>query len=155
MFADWSRWISVQPRPPRTGIVYVVVRVVVYVIALLLIASIYGTKERGLLIGPPIGLITAAATWYLLGDTPADRNRRLLLAGGVGLLMAELTWALGYWSIAPLMGGAALWLGFYVLSGVVEHAAAGTLERRVAAEFAAVAGVGVALVILLSRPWSP
>jgi hypothetical protein len=134
--------------------VYVVVRVVVYVVALVLIAWLYGTRERALLIAPPVGLLTAAATWYLLGDTPADRNRRLLLAAGVGLLMAELTWALGYWDVAPLMGGAMLWLGFYVLSGVVEHAAAGTLERRVAAEYASVAAVGVLVVLVLSRPWS-
>jgi hypothetical protein len=150
-----ARWLSPRPQPPRTGLAYVAVRVVVYLVALVLIAAIYGTKARGLLIGPPIGLLAGAATWYLLGDTPVERDRRLILAAGVGLLLAELTWALGYWSVAPLMGGAALWLGFYVLSGLVEHAAAQTLERRVALEFATVAIVGCLVVVVLSRPWSP
>jgi hypothetical protein len=152
---DWSRWLSVRPQPPRTGIAYVTIRVVVYLAALVLIAWIYGTKERALLIAPPIGLLGAAATWYLLGDTSVDARRRIVLSAGVGLLLAELTWALGYWSVAALMGGAALWLGFYVLSGVVEHAAAETLDRRVVLEFASVACAGVLVVVLLSRPWSP
>jgi hypothetical protein len=150
-----TRWLNPTPQLPRTGITYVAVRVVVYVAALVLIAWIYGTKDRGLVTGPPVGLLTAAATWYLLGDTPVRGRRRLILAGGVGLLLAELTWALGYWSVAPLMGGAALWLAFYVLSGIVEHTAAETLEQRVVLEFASVAAIGGLIVVVLSRPWSP
>ena len=139
-------------RPPRTGVAYVIVRIAVYVAALVPIVFIYGTKERGLIIAPPIGLICAAATWYLLGDTPAQTTRRLLLAAGVGLVLAELTWALGYWSVMPFVGGAALWLAFYVLSGVVEHGASDTLDRRITFEYGFVALVGV-VVVMLTAPW--
>src|ERR1700730_6552572 len=104
-------WLGLQSHPPRTGLAYVAVRVAVYVVALVLMGLIYGTKERELLIAPPVGLIGAAGTWYLLGDTPVDARRRLILAGGVGLLLAALTWAFGYWNVAALVGGAALWLG--------------------------------------------
>ena len=152
---DLRNLVSPYPRTPRSGVQYVVLRVVIYVVALLLIAFVYGGRDRGAAIAPPIGLLAAAATWYLLGDAEVEPTRRLLLAGGVGLLLAELSWAVGYWSIAPLMGGAVLWLGFYVLSGLVEHAAASTLDGRVAAEFGGVAVVGVVVVSLLSRPWSP
>jgi hypothetical protein len=131
------------------------VRVVVYVVALVLIATIYGTKARGLFIAPPIGLLAGAATWYLLGDALVSGTRRLLPAAAVGLLMAEWTWALGHWNIAPLLGGATLWLGFYVLSGLAEHTANGTLDRRVTIEFGSVATLGVLVVLLLARPWSP
>jgi uncharacterized protein DUF5656 len=148
------RWVHPTPHPPRTGLPYVAVRVVVYVIALALMVLVYGTKERGLLIAPPVGLLGAAGTWYLLGDTPVDGRRRLLLAAGAGLLLAELTWAFGYWNVAPLVGAAGLWLGFYVLTGVVEHGASLSLDRRIAAEYGLVALVGSLLILVVARPWS-
>ena len=148
------RWLGGHPHAPRTGLAYVVVRLLVYVVALVLIVVIYGTKQRGLLTGPPIGLLTAAGTWYLLGDTLVEPRRRLLLAGGVGLVLAELAWALGYWSVVPLVGGAALWLAFYVLSGIVEHGAGRSLDQRVVTEYVLVALVGPLVVVLFARPWS-
>jgi hypothetical protein len=148
-------WLSIQPRPPRTGLAYVGVRVVVYAVALALIVLIYSTKERALLIAPPIGLLCGLATWYLLGDTPLPPRRRVILGAGVGLILAELTWALGYWSTLPLVGGAALWLGLYVLSGLVEANASGSLDRRIALEYGLVAAIGAMVVLAVSRPWSP
>jgi Protein of unknown function (DUF5656) len=147
------RWVN-ELRPPRRGLAYVGVRMLVYVLGLLLIVQIYGTKQRGLFTGIPIGLLTAAGTWFLLSDTPADSQRRLALAAAVGLLLAELTWAVGYWSAVPLVGGAALWLAFYVLSGIVEHGAGRSLDRRVGLEYAVVALVGTLLVALIAHPWS-
>jgi hypothetical protein len=146
--------LGVSPHPPRTGIAYIAVRVVVYVITLVFMVLIFGTKQRGLIIAPPIGLVGAAATWYLVGDTPADDRRRLWLSGGVGLLLAELTWAFGYWNVAALVGGAGLWLAFYVLSGLVEHGASLDLDRRVAAEYALVALIGALVILVVARPWS-
>ena len=151
---NWAHLVSMRPRPPRTGIAYLAVHFVVYMLALGLIFLIYRTKERGLLIAPPIGLLCAAATWYLLGDTLVDETRRRFLAVGVGLVLAELTWAFGYWSAVPLVGSAALWLGLYVLSGVVEASASGTLDKRTALEYAFVAAVGSIVVVAASRPWS-
>ena len=147
-------WLSVNPRPPRTGLAYVGVRIALYAFALLLIVLIYSTKERALLIAPPIGLLCAAATWYLLGDTDLKPRRRLVIAGIVGLILAELTWPIGYWSTLPLVGGATLWLGLYVLSGVVEADASGSLGRRIVLEYAAVAGIGLLVVLTVTRPWS-
>ena len=148
------RWLGLQAHPPRTGLAYFGVRVVVYVVALVLTVLVYGTKERGLLIAPPVGLFAAAGTWYFLGDTPVDARRRVVLSAGVGLVMAELTWAFGYWNVPALVGAAGLWLGFYVLSGVVEHAASLSLDRRIATEYALVAAVGALVICIVARPWS-
>ena len=139
-------------RAQRTGLAYVAVRAAVYLAALVPIVFVYSTRERAVLVAPPIGLICAVATWYLLGDTPAGSQRRILLAGGVGVVVAELAWGLGYWTVVPLVGGAALWLAFYVLSGIVEHGAAQTLDRRIALEYGFVALVGV-LVVMVTAPW--
>jgi hypothetical protein len=148
------RWLGLQSHPPRTGVAYVGVRVIVYVVALVLTVFVYGTKERGLIIAPPVGLLAAAGTWYFLGDTAADARRRVVLAAGVGLMMGELTWAFGYWNVPSLVGAAGLWLGFYVLSGVVEHAASLSLDRRIATEYALVAAVGALVISIVARPWS-
>ena len=150
----WRQLLSIRPRPPRIGVPYLSVHFVVYMAALGVIFLIFRTKERGLLIAPPIGLVSAAATWYLLGDTLVESRRRLSLAAGIGLILAELTWALGYWSANPLVGSAALWLALYVLSGVVEAEESGTLDRRVALEYSFVAGVGSLVVLAAARPWS-
>ena len=152
--SQYLSWLAVQPREPRTGVAYVAVRVGVYLIALVLMVLVYGTKQRGLLIAPPIALIGAAGTWYLLGDTPLDSRRRLVNAVGAGLLLGELTWAFGYWDVPALVGGAGLWLGFYVLSGVIEHGASLTLDRRIAAEYALVALIGSVVILGVARPWS-
>jgi hypothetical protein len=139
-------------RSQRAGLAYVAVRAAVYLAALVPIVLLYSTRERGLLVAVPIGLICAAATWYLLGDTPANRERRGLLSAGVGLVVAELAWGLGYWAVVPLVGGAALWLAFYVLSGIVEHGATQNLDRRIVLEYGFVALVGV-LVVMVTAPW--
>ena len=78
----------------------------------------------------------------------------MVLAAGVGFLLAELTWAFGYWNVPSLVGAAGLWLGFYVLSGVVEHGASLSLERRIATEYALVAAVGALVIFIVARPWS-
>jgi Protein of unknown function (DUF5656) len=153
--SQYAAWLGIRPHPPRTGLAYVLVRVVVYIIALVLIVLIYGTKQRGLLIAPPVGLVAAAGAWYLLGDTPLVPVRRLITAAGTGLLLAELTWAVGYWDVLPPVGGAGLWLGFYVLSGLVEHGATANLDARIAREYAAVALIGVVVILAFARPWSP
>lgn len=140
--------------PPRTGVGYIFVRILVYFLALVALVLIFGTKQRGLLIAPPIALVGSAATWYLLGDTPAEGPRRLTLSVGVGFVLGQLTWAFGYWNVAALVGGAGLWLGFYVLSGVAEHGASSTLDRRVALEYGVVALIGALVILVVARPWS-
>jgi len=115
---------------------------------------IYGTKQRGLLIAPPIAVLGAAGTWYLLGDTPLDPRQRLINGLGAGLMLGELTWAFGYWDVPALVGGAGLWLAFYVLSGVIEHGASANLDRRIAGEYASVAAIGTAVILAVARPWS-
>jgi uncharacterized protein DUF5656 len=152
--ARYVAWFGIQPRPPRTGVVYVLIRVVVSIIALALMVLVYGTKQRALFIAPPIGVIGGLSTWYLLGDTEVQSRRRLLLAAGVGLVLAELTWAFGYWNVPALVGGVGLWLSFYVLSGIVEHGANLSLDRRIGTEYGVVGLIGAAIILIAARPWS-
>ena len=137
---------------PRTGLAYVGIRFLVYAVAFAGILAIYSMKQRGLILGPAIGLVCVAGSWYLLGDTSAEPRWRLLLALVVGAVVGEFSWAVGYWSVVWYVGGALLWLAFYVLSGVIEHYAAGALDRRILLEYSLVAVIG-ALFVMLTTPW--
>jgi len=141
---------ATRRRNPEVG--KTVLKLAIYLAALVPILLIYGTKERALITAPPIGLVGAAATWFFVRDTLVDRRRRILYAVVVGVVLAELTWALGYWAVLPVVGGAAIWLAFYVLSGIAEHALSNKLDRRIALEYGAVSLIGV-LVVLASQPW--
>lgn len=147
-------WLAIHPQHPRTGFPYLVVRVGMYIIALVLMVLVYGTKQRGLIIAPPIGLLAAAGTWYVLGDTTLDARQRLINALGAGLMLGELTWAFGYWDVAALVGGAGLWLAFYILSRLIEHAASEEVDRRIAVEYAVVTLIGTVFILSIAQPWS-
>lgn len=126
----------------------------IYLAALPVLLLVYGTKERALFTAAPVALVGAGVVWLLGSAVSADRERTLLYAAAVGATLGELTWALGYWSTLPLVGGAALWLALYALSGVAEHALARTLDRQVVLEYGGVALLGV-LLVLVSQPWRP
>jgi hypothetical protein len=64
--------------------------------------------------------------------------------------VAELAWAFSYWPALPIVSGAAIWLGFYVLSGIVEHGATQSLDRRVTLEYSGVALIGAAVVVVFT-----
>lgn len=130
----------------------VLVRVGLYLLALGPILLAYATKQRALLVAPLVALVGAILLMGLLWDSQVPWARRLLYAAGLALVVGELTWALGYWAVAPVIGGAALWLTLYVATGVVEHGLRGTLDRSVAREFLVVAVVGIAIVVA-TTPW--
>ena len=133
---------------------YTLVRIGAYLAVLPPIVWIYSTRENVLVDALSIALLCAAATWFLLRDVPASQWRRVLYAGVVGLVLAEFTWAFGQWGGMPLVGGSAIWLSFYVVSGILEHGLANSLDRRIVLEYGAVALIGV-LVVLASAPWRP
>lgn len=139
---------------PSGGLAYVGIRLAVYIASLAPIVLIYSTKGRGIFIAPPIVLIGAVATWLFLREAALSQRRRMLYGIGVGLIMGELTWALGWWTVAPVVGGAAIWLVFYVASGIAEHGASGSLARSVLLEYAGVGLIGL-LVVLATQPWRP
>ncbi len=131
---------------------WALLRVAIYLVTLVPFVLIYGTKDRALVVAPPIAFLGAAGTWILLRVTDTSVRERLLYSAGVGMVLGELTWALEYWTVLPLVGGATLWLAFYVLSGVAEHGLSGTLDRRITLEYAGVSALGL-LIVLASQPW--
>jgi hypothetical protein len=60
---------------------------------------------------------------------------------------AELAWALHYWPLAPLAASLSLTVLTYLTIGLTEAHLEGRLGVRRAAEYAAVAAVGLAAIL--------
>jgi hypothetical protein len=146
-----------------------VLTVVGYVTAFALYTTVYQGKARTLISAPAIVLITVflASRQFRLasqgdvspagaptaggpaeaeGAGPAPWARALLYAAVVALATGEITWALNYWPLNGLFGGAFLLSAFYFLIGVLSHHLTGRLDRRLLAEYGAVAAAGTLLI---------
>lgn len=75
------------------------------------------------------------------------RTRGVGLATLVGLFLAEATWALNYWPAAFLLRGALLLILLYVSVNLLQHYAAGTLQRRVILEYGTLGGLLMGILI--------
>jgi hypothetical protein len=103
-----------------------------YLLAFGCFSAIYYARLRTIYSATLIGVSATLLAWALLHWA---RQPSLPLAAVVGLVLAEATWALNYWAAPFLVGGALLLVLFYTLVGTLQHHLAGTLNRRVVAEF--------------------
>lgn len=126
--------------------------VVVYGAAVLFYVLIYGLRARSLLSATGISLVSGALALELLRGE-GDARRTWLYALVVGLIMGEFVWVLNYWGISALAGGSLLLLAFYLFTGLARQYLEGVIGRRVVVEFALIAALGVAFLII-SFPWS-
>lgn len=70
----------------------------------------------------------------------------------VALALGQITWVLSYYPLGPVQIGLIILVVFYVLSGLIStYLSAGSLTRRVAAEYSAVVVLGFVLVKWLER----
>lgn len=125
---------------------------VVYGAAIFFYALIYGLRTRSLLSATGASLVSGALALELLRGEGGAR-RAWLYALVVGLGMGEIVWVLNYWGISALAGGSLLLLAFYLFTGLARQYLGGVIGRRVVVEFALIAALGVAFLII-SFPWS-
>lgn len=126
--------------------------VVVYGAAVFFYALIYGLRARSFLSATGISLVSGALALELLRGEGSAR-RTWLYALVVGLIMGEVVWVLNYWGISALAGGSLLLLAFYLFTGLARQWLEGIIGRRVVVEFALIAALGLAFLII-SFPWS-
>lgn len=119
---------------------------ILYLVAFLLFALIYHTKERSLITATSIGLVAFLAAMEILRSAEGGRGPDWRLPLVAALAVAETTWALNYWPVSGLIGGAVLLLTFYVLVGLLVALREGGLDRRVLAEYGTVAVAGLLAV---------
>lgn len=138
-----DRWYSAA----RLG-----VNLAVYIIALVLFATIYSWKIRSLYSSPAIGLVASLLALELLRGSESDFGRTWLYGAAVGLSMAEIVWALNYWKLDSFTGGALLLVFFYAFTGIAQQYLWGRLTKIVFFEFALIF-VGSIAILFWLRPF--
>lgn len=145
---------TIDPQDPRHRPARLLLNAVVYFAALVALAAIYASRARSVLSATGVLGTTAILALELLRVEGNQTVRTWLYAGITGILMAELTWALNYCAIDARVGGAALLLAFYAITGLAQQNLWGRLTRRVVLEFGV---VGLAGLLLLAgyHTWLP
>lgn len=94
------------------------------------------------------GAIGFALAFDLLRESRGRGASSLLAAIAIGVSLAELRLALYFFPLDDLLTGALLIIGFYVATGVVHHLLDEDLDRTTLAEYAVVASVSAAVVVV-------
>jgi hypothetical protein len=123
----------------------------VYVIGLILFATIYSLKIRSFYSAPASGLAAGLLALELLRGSESDLQRTWLYAAAVGLSISEVVWALNYWNLTAFTGGALLLAFFYGFTGIAQQYLWGRLNRIVLVEFAIIFAGAIVLLFWL-RP---
>jgi len=123
----------------------------VYGVALSWYLLTYEVKERSVISGPLLAVVSGALALRLLTlDRPFDWKTNWY-AAAAGLAMAEVLWPLNYWVLGVVAGGLALLLSFYVLLGLMRQLIAGQFSQAVLLEYGWVSLAGVVVVFGATR----
>lgn len=121
-----------------------------YLLAFGCFSAIYYTRYRTLYSATLTGVTATLLSYALLAYTP--RANRFIVAALVGVVLAEALWALNYWATTFLIAGTVQLVIFYVAVSLLQHHAAGRLQRRLLAEYALLGGgLFVAIVVVTLR----
>lgn len=126
----------------------VVLQAVGYLLAFGVFSAVYYARYRTLYSATLIGGAATLLAYALLALT--TRSQPLTVALLVGLALAEATWALNYWSTTFLIAGTVLLVIFYVAVSLLQHQAAGRLQRRIVVEYMALGGALFAAIVYVT-----
>lgn len=130
--------VALAPREPDGAWLQWGRMVLLYLIALLLFAGIYGMGLRRLLGGPAVWLVTTLLGARFFWELTGELRRSFAYGAAAGLVTALTLGVLNVWSLSALRGGWLLVVSFYLAVGLLKERLAGRLDRRVALEYAAV-----------------
>lgn len=118
-----------------------------YLLAALLFVLIYSAKARSLLSATGVTVVSTLLALEFLRSAGRGFARTALYSAIAGLCTGEIIWAMNYWRISGVTGGLILLLGFYVTAGLASQQLQGRLTRQVLVEYAAVALIGLAILL--------
>lgn len=111
----------------------------------------YEQKERSVISGPLIAVVSAALALRLLSVDRLQDRKTIWYAGTAGLAIAETLWPLNYWILGVAAGGLALLLVFYVVVGLMHQMLTGELNRTILLEYGSVSLAGMLVVFAATR----
>ncbi len=144
-----AEYTVVSPRDSNYPRARLALNMLTYLLAFILIATIYQTRTRSLVTATLMLLTSALLALDLLSVADTRFRRVVLFAGIVGLIIGESTWVLNYWQISAWAGGLFLLLIFYFATNVAHQYLLERLSMSALIEFTAV--TIIVLVIILVR----
>jgi hypothetical protein len=142
-----AEYYTVDPADTHYAVARLSLNAWAYLLALIIFILIYSPKARSLISATGVTLVSTLLALEFLRSAGQGFRRTALYAVIAGLCTGEIIWAMNYWRISGVTGGLILLLGFYVFTGLANQQLQGRLKRRVLLEYAAVALIG--LVVLL------
>ena len=143
-----GQYLSVDGRWPVYPTARLVVSICAYVAAFALFSVVYEFDVGLLGAAFSVGLISILLALEILRETTSQPRTVIIYTGAIGLLLAQLTWAVHFVPLEGFLAAAFLLLAFYVASGVAQNYLLRQLDLTTAGEFAAVAAVGLGIVVV-------
>ena len=142
-----AEYYTVDPTDSRYLVSRLSLNAWAYLLALVVFVLIYSAKARSLISATGVTIVSALLALEFLRSAGRGFGRTALYAAIAGLCTGEIIWAMNYWRISGVTGGLILLLGFYVTTGLANQQLQGRLTRRVLIEYAAVALIGLAVLL--------
>lgn len=147
-----GEYFTIDLSDRRYNIARLGVNLAVYLLAIILFATIYGWKIRALFSATGIGFGAGLLALELFRGAESDLRRTWLCATAVGLAMGEILWAFNYWNLSSLLGGALLLVFFYAFTGLIQQYLWQRLTRLVWFEFLFIIFGAIVLLYILRLP---
>jgi hypothetical protein len=144
----YSQYLSVDARSPAYAAARLVANIAAYVTAFAFFAVVYEFGVGLLATAFCVGLVSLLLSLELLREVELGVRPTLLYATAIAMLLAEATWSLHFLPLESFLAAAFLLLCLYVATGVVQNHLLRQLDMATAAEFAVVAVVGLAIVVV-------
>jgi hypothetical protein len=144
----YGQYLSVDARSPAYAAARLIANIAAYVTAFAFFAVVYEFDVGLLATAFCVGLVSLLLSLELLREVELQPRTTGLYATAIAMLLAEVTWSLHFLPLESFLAAAFLLLCLYVATGVVQNHLLRQLDLPAAAEFAAVAVVGLAIVVI-------
>lgn len=144
----YGQYLSVDARSPAYAAARLVANIAAYVTAFAFFSVVYEFELGLLATAFCVGLVSLLLSLELLREVELQPRPILLHSTAIAVLLAEVTWSLHFLPLESFLAAAFLLLCLYVATGVVQNHLLRQLDLPTAAEFAAVAVVGLAIVVI-------
>lgn len=146
-----AEFIVFEAEDPRAGWAALGLRTLSFLLLVGVVFAIRAARIRAAFAIPLVTLATAAVVWRILVIHSGARDRRAAVYAVVaGWIVGQLAWALHYWPGPPVRMGLLLGGAAYAGSGLVRSQLSPDGRGSQIAEHAAVAGLALALTLLLT-----
>ncbi|MDP2948223.1 MAG: hypothetical protein Q8P22_01630 [Chloroflexota bacterium] len=144
----YGEYLSVDARPPAYTAARLAVNIAAYIAAFAFFSVVY-EFELGLLAAAfSVGVVSLLLSVEMLREVALAVRPTLVYAGAIALVLAQVTWALHFLPLEGFLAAAFLLLALYIATGVAQNYLLRQLDLATGAEFAAVAAVGLAIVVI-------